>query len=58
MSFINEGIIVPLISEINPFTMIFVSSGTLSYYSQLLHYDNYPELVYPIEMVCHCAEIL
>jgi hypothetical protein len=31
--------------------MIFVSSGTLSYYSQLLHYDNYPELVYPIEIV-------
>ncbi|KAL7080254.1 hypothetical protein ACQ4LE_000971 [Meloidogyne hapla] len=37
--------------EINPFTMLFVSSGTLSYYSQLLHYDNYPDLVYPIEMV-------
>uniref|UniRef100_A0A914E1E5 CRAL-TRIO domain-containing protein n=1 Tax=Acrobeloides nanus TaxID=290746 RepID=A0A914E1E5_9BILA len=37
--------------EINPFTMIFVSSGTLSYYSQLFHYENYPELVYPIEMV-------
>uniref|UniRef100_A0A915P7T7 CRAL-TRIO domain-containing protein n=1 Tax=Meloidogyne floridensis TaxID=298350 RepID=A0A915P7T7_9BILA len=31
--------------------MLFVSSGTLSYYSQLLHYDNYPDLVYPIEMV-------
>lgn len=37
--------------EINPFTMLFVSSGTLSYYSQLFHYDNYPELVNPIEMV-------
>jgi hypothetical protein len=37
--------------EINPFTMLFVSSGTLSYYSQLFHYDNYPELVYPIELV-------
>lgn len=37
--------------EINPFTMLFVSSGTLSYYSQLLHYDNYPELVNPIELV-------
>ncbi|KAF7635623.1 CRAL-TRIO domain-containing protein [Meloidogyne graminicola] len=37
--------------EINPFTMLFVSSGTLSYYSQLLHYDNYPDLVYPIELV-------
>jgi hypothetical protein len=37
--------------EINPFTMLFVSSGTLSYYSQLFHYENYPELVNPIEMV-------
>ncbi|KAI6191381.1 CRAL-TRIO domain-containing protein [Aphelenchoides bicaudatus] len=37
--------------EINPFTMLFVSSGTLSYYSQLFHYENYPELVYPIEFV-------
>lgn len=31
--------------EINPFTMVFVSSGTLAYYSQLFHYENYPELV-------------
>lgn len=31
--------------------MLFVSSGTLSYYSQLFHYENYPELVNPIEMV-------
>lgn len=37
--------------EINPFTMLFVSSGTLTYYTQLLHYENYPELVTPIEMV-------
>ncbi|KAI6173827.1 CRAL-TRIO domain and GOLD domain-containing protein [Aphelenchoides besseyi] len=37
--------------EINPFTMLFVSSGTLSYYSNLFHYENYPELVNPIEMV-------
>uniref|UniRef100_A0A183BK20 CRAL-TRIO domain-containing protein n=1 Tax=Globodera pallida TaxID=36090 RepID=A0A183BK20_GLOPA len=37
--------------EINPFTTLFVSSGTLSYYSQLFHYDNYPELIYPIELV-------
>ncbi|CEF61840.1 CRAL-TRIO domain and GOLD domain-containing protein [Strongyloides ratti] len=37
--------------EINPFTMLFVSSGTLSYYSQLFHYENYPELVTPIEIV-------
>lgn len=37
--------------EINPFTMLFVSSGTLSYYSQLFHYENYPELVNPIELV-------
>uniref|UniRef100_A0AC34F809 CRAL-TRIO domain-containing protein n=1 Tax=Panagrolaimus sp. ES5 TaxID=591445 RepID=A0AC34F809_9BILA len=37
--------------EINPFMMIFVSSGTLSYYSNLLHYENYPELVYPVEIV-------
>ncbi|TKR81057.1 hypothetical protein L596_014996 [Steinernema carpocapsae] len=37
--------------EINPFTMLFVSSGTLSYYSQLFHYENYPELVTPIDMV-------
>uniref|UniRef100_A0A1I7XGB9 CRAL-TRIO domain-containing protein n=1 Tax=Heterorhabditis bacteriophora TaxID=37862 RepID=A0A1I7XGB9_HETBA len=31
--------------EINPFTMLFVSSGTLAYYSQLFHYENYPELL-------------
>lgn len=31
--------------EINPFTMVFVSSGTLAYYSQLFHFENYPELV-------------
>uniref|UniRef100_A0A914P5Z0 CRAL-TRIO domain-containing protein n=1 Tax=Panagrolaimus davidi TaxID=227884 RepID=A0A914P5Z0_9BILA len=37
--------------EINPFMMIFVSSGTLSYYSNLLHYENFPELVYPVEIV-------
>uniref|UniRef100_A0A0K0D5Z0 CRAL-TRIO domain-containing protein n=1 Tax=Angiostrongylus cantonensis TaxID=6313 RepID=A0A0K0D5Z0_ANGCA len=37
--------------EINPFTMIFVSSGTLAYYSQLFHYDNYPELVTPVDIV-------
>ncbi|KAL3103391.1 hypothetical protein niasHS_002577 [Heterodera schachtii] len=37
--------------EINPFAALFVSSGTLSYYSQLFHYDNYPELIYPIELV-------
>ncbi|CAD5229525.1 unnamed protein product [Bursaphelenchus okinawaensis] len=37
--------------EINPFTMLFVSSGTLQYYSHLFHYENYPELVYPVEMV-------
>ncbi|KAE9550019.1 hypothetical protein FO519_006769 [Halicephalobus sp. NKZ332] len=37
--------------EINPFTMLFVSSGNLSYYSNLLHYENYPELVYPVEIV-------
>ncbi|WKY14756.1 hypothetical protein Q1695_000354 [Nippostrongylus brasiliensis] len=37
--------------EINPFTMVFVSSGTLAYYSQLFHYENYPELVTPIDIV-------
>ncbi|VDK50405.1 unnamed protein product [Cylicostephanus goldi] len=37
--------------EINPFTMVFISSGTLAYYSQLFHYENYPELVTPIDMV-------
>lgn len=37
--------------EINPFTMIFVTNGNLSYYSQLLHFDNYPDLVTPIDMV-------
>ncbi|GMT04312.1 hypothetical protein PENTCL1PPCAC_26486, partial [Pristionchus entomophagus] len=37
--------------EINPFTMLFVSSGTLSYYTQLFHYENYPELVSPGSMV-------
>lgn len=31
--------------EINPFTMVFVTSGTLAYYSQLFHFENYPELV-------------
>ncbi|KHJ77242.1 hypothetical protein OESDEN_23138 [Oesophagostomum dentatum] len=40
--------------EINPFTMIFVTNGTLAYYSQLFHYENYPELfsqVTPIDIV-------
>uniref|UniRef100_A0AC35UG41 CRAL-TRIO domain-containing protein n=1 Tax=Rhabditophanes sp. KR3021 TaxID=114890 RepID=A0AC35UG41_9BILA len=37
--------------EINPFTMLFVSSGTLTYYSQLFHYENYPELVTPVDIV-------
>ncbi|CAB3400786.1 unnamed protein product [Caenorhabditis bovis] len=37
--------------EINPFTMVFVSSGTLAYYSQLFHFENYPELVSPVDMV-------
>ena len=37
--------------EINPFTMLFVSSGTLAYYSQLFHYENYPELVTPVDIV-------
>uniref|UniRef100_A0A7E4VUH0 CRAL-TRIO domain-containing protein n=1 Tax=Panagrellus redivivus TaxID=6233 RepID=A0A7E4VUH0_PANRE len=37
--------------EINPFMMLFVSNGTLSYYSNLFHYENYPDLVYPIEIV-------
>ncbi|EYC45138.1 hypothetical protein Y032_0437g1453 [Ancylostoma ceylanicum] len=37
--------------EINPFTMVFVTNGTLAYYSQLFHYENYPELVTPIEIV-------
>lgn len=37
--------------EINPFTMLFVSSGALSYYSNLLHYEHFPELVVPVEIV-------
>ncbi|VDM74281.1 unnamed protein product [Strongylus vulgaris] len=37
--------------EINPFTMVFVTNGTLAYYSQLFHYENYPELVTPIDIV-------
>jgi len=37
--------------EINPFMMLFVSSGNLSYYSNLFHYEHYPELVYPVEIV-------
>ncbi|KHN81428.1 CRAL-TRIO domain-containing protein F28H7.8 [Toxocara canis] len=37
--------------EINPFTMFFVTNGNLSYYSQLLHFENYPDLVTPMEMV-------
>uniref|UniRef100_A0A0R3RUG0 CRAL-TRIO domain-containing protein n=1 Tax=Elaeophora elaphi TaxID=1147741 RepID=A0A0R3RUG0_9BILA len=37
--------------EINPFTMIFATNGNLAYFSQLLHFDNYPELVSPVEMV-------
>lgn len=31
--------------EINPFTMVFATTGNLNYYSQLLHFENYPELV-------------
>uniref|UniRef100_A0AC34RFE6 CRAL-TRIO domain-containing protein n=1 Tax=Panagrolaimus sp. JU765 TaxID=591449 RepID=A0AC34RFE6_9BILA len=37
--------------EINPFEMLFVSSGALSYYSTLFHYEMFPELVYPVEIV-------
>ncbi|KAL3989544.1 CRAL/TRIO domain family protein [Acanthocheilonema viteae] len=37
--------------EINPFTMIFATNGNLAYFSQLFHFDNYPELVSPVEMV-------
>ncbi|VDK18041.1 unnamed protein product [Anisakis simplex] len=37
--------------EINPFTMFFVTNGNLAYYSQLLHFENYPDLVTPMEMV-------
>ncbi|EFP10034.1 hypothetical protein CRE_20818 [Caenorhabditis remanei] len=37
--------------EINPFTMVFVTSGTLAYYSQLFHFENYPELVTPTDIV-------
>uniref|UniRef100_A0A914WN11 CRAL-TRIO domain-containing protein n=1 Tax=Plectus sambesii TaxID=2011161 RepID=A0A914WN11_9BILA len=37
--------------EINPFTMLFVSSGTMAYYTQLFHYEHYPELLTPVEMV-------
>ena len=31
--------------------MLFVSSGMLAYYSQLFHFEHYPELVSPAEMV-------
>uniref|UniRef100_A0AC34RQG6 CRAL-TRIO domain-containing protein n=1 Tax=Panagrolaimus sp. JU765 TaxID=591449 RepID=A0AC34RQG6_9BILA len=37
--------------EINPFMMLFVTSGDMSYYSTLFHYENYPELVHPMEIV-------
>ncbi|VDK78667.1 unnamed protein product [Litomosoides sigmodontis] len=37
--------------EINPFTMVFATNGNLAYFSQLFHFDNYPELVSPVEMV-------
>ncbi|VDN05228.1 unnamed protein product [Thelazia callipaeda] len=37
--------------EINPFTMMLATNGSLAYFSQLLHYENYPELVSPVEMV-------
>ncbi|MFH4974152.1 hypothetical protein AB6A40_000861 [Gnathostoma spinigerum] len=37
--------------EMNPWAMLFVSNGNLTYYSQLIHFENYPELVTPIEMV-------
>ncbi|MCP9262926.1 hypothetical protein DINM_006294 [Dirofilaria immitis] len=37
--------------EINPFIMILTTNGNLAYLSRLLHFDNYPELINPVEMV-------
>ncbi|CAJ0566955.1 unnamed protein product, partial [Mesorhabditis spiculigera] len=37
--------------DLNPFTMLFLSSGTMAYYTQLFHFEHYPELVSPCETV-------
>ncbi|VDK66113.1 unnamed protein product [Onchocerca ochengi] len=37
--------------EVNPFIMILTTNGNLAYLSRLLHFDNYPELINPVEMV-------
>ncbi|CAJ0938101.1 unnamed protein product, partial [Mesorhabditis belari] len=37
--------------DLNPFTMLFLSSGAMAYYTQLFHFEHYPELVSPCETV-------
>ncbi|CDW55877.1 Peptidase C12 and PRP38 and CRAL TRIO domain cont aining protein [Trichuris trichiura] len=36
---------------INPLTLLFVNDGQMSYYANLFHYEHYPELVNPINMI-------
>uniref|UniRef100_A0A915Q0A8 CRAL-TRIO domain-containing protein n=1 Tax=Setaria digitata TaxID=48799 RepID=A0A915Q0A8_9BILA len=37
--------------EINKFTMIYATNGSLTYFSQLFHFENYPELIGPVEII-------
>uniref|UniRef100_A0A5S6R2X3 CRAL-TRIO domain-containing protein n=1 Tax=Trichuris muris TaxID=70415 RepID=A0A5S6R2X3_TRIMR len=36
---------------INPLTLLFINDGQMSYYANLFHYEHYPELVNPINMI-------
>ncbi|KHJ43300.1 CRAL/TRIO domain protein [Trichuris suis] len=36
---------------INPLTLLFVNDGQMSYYANLFHYEHYPELVNPINLI-------
>ncbi len=37
--------------DMNPFGMLFVTSGSMGYYTHLFHYEHYPELVYPMDIL-------
>ncbi|KRY17734.1 Pre-mRNA-splicing factor 38B [Trichinella patagoniensis] len=35
----------------NPLTLLFVNDGQMSYYANLFHYEHYPDLVQPINLI-------
>ena len=39
---------------INPFMMLFLNNGSLAYFTQLIHYEHYPELV-TLTQIVNCA---